>query len=141
MIGGMPDGLENDPDVAVPVRGPDGDRAEGAMEPARPVYSVTKMFVATAAVKLAESDRIALDTAVCDHVPAAPHDLSLREALTHTGGLPDYVATTRYRAAVDARPGSPWGLDEIPDVGLREGRSGTQGFPLLQRRIGAETAS
>lgn len=86
------------------------------------------MFVATAAVKLAESGRLTLDAEMPDHVPAAPADLTLREALAHTGGLPDYAMTTHYTAAVDAQPGKPWGLDEIVDVGLRATRSARGSF-------------
>jgi CubicO group peptidase (beta-lactamase class C family) len=92
------------------------------------VFSVTKMFVATAAVKLAELGRLDLDTRVSDHVSAGPADLTLREALGHTGGLADYATTVAYRTAVAAQPGQPWGLDEILQVGLRGERSARGAF-------------
>jgi CubicO group peptidase (beta-lactamase class C family) len=124
----MSDEFDDEGPVGMAVRWPGGGRAVGAVNRARPVFSVTKMFVATAAVKLAESGRLELDAAISDHVPAAPADLTLREALGHTGGLPDYATAADYRAAVEARPGQPWGLDAILDVGLREPRAGRGRF-------------
>jgi CubicO group peptidase (beta-lactamase class C family) len=119
----MSDDREDDGAVDIAVRHSDGSFSVDARQRPRPVFSVTKMFVATAAVKVAESGRLALDADAADLLPVAPGYLTLRETLAHTGGLPDYATTAEYRAAVDSRPGTPWDLTKILEVGLRTRRS------------------
>ncbi len=104
-----------DEDVAVAVRGPDGLRVTGPDE-AWPVFSVTKMFVAVAVLRLAESGGMALDDEARGRVPQAPPEVTVRELLCHTTGLADYATTAPYRAAVDEQPGQPWELDRIVEV-------------------------
>lgn len=114
--------FEDDAAVAVAVRDPGVSHMAGVPDTPRAVFSVTKMFLATAALRLVESGWLALDAQASHFLPAAA-DLTLREALAHTGGLPDYAMTVDYRAAVDAHPTQPWELDQILEVGLRAGRS------------------
>lgn len=105
------------PEVAVAVRGPAGLHTAG-FEAAAPVFSVTKMFVATAVLRLVEQGRLRLNEQACRWVPSVPPDVTLRDLLRHTGGLPDYATDPRYLAAVRARPARPWHLDELLDLGL-----------------------
>lgn len=64
--------------------------------------SITKTFVATVVLQLAEEERLSLSDTVEEHLPglvrgAGNHGraLTLRSLLTHTSGLPDFAADTR----------------------------------------------
>ncbi len=86
---------------------------------ARPVFSVTKMFVAAAALRLAEDGALDLDGPARGWLPEVPGlagaggAATLREVLRHAAGLPDYARSPAYLAAVAARPGRPWGPEQI----------------------------
>jgi CubicO group peptidase (beta-lactamase class C family) len=72
-------------------------------EPARPVTrdtvfhmaSVTKTFVATAVMQLAERGQLSLDATIVTYLPyfrladARASEITIRQVLTHTSGLPD----------------------------------------------------
>lgn len=78
-----------------------------------PVFSVTKMFVAAAVLRLAEQGRLELDACLADVVPAAPAGATVRDALRHTAGLGDYTHAAPYADAVADAPADPWPLDRI----------------------------
>lgn len=109
--------IAGDADVTGLMRDRAGLRVTGACEVALPVFSVTKMFIAVTAVRLAESGQIGLDDELRRWLPAV-HPITsprvtVREVLSHTAGLPDYAGEASYREAVSAGPGRPWGLAEI----------------------------
>ena len=57
------------------------------------VFSVAKLFVHVTIMQLAESGKIELDSSVGRYLPALPKSWShvtIREALSHMSGLPDY---------------------------------------------------
>ena len=120
----MLDEFKGRTDVGVAVRDRDGCRVAGS-DLVRPMFSVTKMFVAVAVLRLVELGELALDEEVSGWLPRAPA-VTVRQLLGHTGGLPDYVAAPEYGAAVAASPGQPWSLTEIVRVGLA-GRPSPQG--------------
>src|ERR1022692_2476302 len=105
-------------DVAALVRDRDGRHVIGDVEALVPVFSVTKMFLAVATLRLAESGHLGLDAQVRRWLPQIAGAITVREILGHTAGLPDYPATADYLAAVADRPGEPWGPTEIPDASL-----------------------
>jgi len=112
---------------------------------ARPVFSVTKMFVAAAALRLAEDGVLDLDHPAGRWLPDAPGMAgvagvtTLREILRHTAGLPDYARSPAYLAAVAARPGRPWGLERILDCAFSgEGRPAGQAGPAGGRAARGE---
>lgn len=91
------------------------------MTPANPVRiaSNTKTYVAATVLRLAESGRIDLDTAVADHLPAEfvellesdgydPAAITVRHLLTHTGGLFDHGDAEAYTEAIIADPTHHW---------------------------------
>jgi CubicO group peptidase (beta-lactamase class C family) len=86
----------------------------------QPVFSITKMFIATACLRLARRGVLNLDDEPRRWLPAVPAGLTVREILSHTAGLPDYPATGAYQAAVAACPAEPWGLDQILAVSLAQ---------------------
>ncbi|WP_051753586.1 serine hydrolase domain-containing protein [Streptosporangium amethystogenes] len=119
MIGG----LEMVPDAAVAVLDEDGGLTLTGTDTAQPVFSVTKMFMAVAVLRLVDSGRLTLEDEVSLRVPLAPSGITVRELLNHTGGLPDYATTAPYLDAVARRPDQPWGLERILTVALEDGRS------------------
>lgn len=95
----------DDPATATAVHDSDGLHVAGPTAPT-PVFSVTKLFVATAVLRLTETAELDLDA-------EAAHGATVRELLGHQGGLPDYATTPAYLDAVAAAPGNPWGVEEI----------------------------
>jgi CubicO group peptidase (beta-lactamase class C family) len=107
--------MSTEDDIATAVRDRNGLRGTGPTAP-RPVFSVTKMFVATAILRLSESGDLALDDEITTPLrPATP-----RALLGHTAGLPDYGTTVAYRDAVAAHPSRPWTLAEITAAALTQ---------------------
>lgn len=74
------------------------------------LYSITKPFIAVAALRLAENGRLDLDALLGDALPIAGYAAAvpLRRLLDHTGGLPDYGGMGEYHEAVRTTPGDPW---------------------------------
>jgi CubicO group peptidase (beta-lactamase class C family) len=69
------------------------------------VGSVTKEFTAAAILQLREAGKLSLDASLATYLPAAPHakDVSIRQLLTLTSGLPNYLAGPNV-AALAATP-------------------------------------
>jgi CubicO group peptidase (beta-lactamase class C family) len=115
------DELADRADAAALLRDRGGRQVVGDVDAAVPVFSVTKMFVAVATLRLAESGHLGhlgLDAQVRQWVPQIASPITVREILGHTAGLPDYIATGAYLAAVASGPGEPWDLAEILKVSL-----------------------
>ena len=74
------------------------------------LYSVAKILLAVAALRLVEGGRLGLDAPLPSLLPGLPLDpgVTLRRALNHTGGLPDYGGLAAYHADLRADPGTPW---------------------------------
>jgi D-alanyl-D-alanine carboxypeptidase len=90
-----------------------------------PIYSITKTFVAVAALQLAEAGRLDLDAplAAIVPVPALPPAVTIRRLLNHTAGLSDYGALAAYHADLLADPGTPWTPEQFVARTLRQGAS------------------
>jgi D-alanyl-D-alanine carboxypeptidase len=86
-------------------------------------YSITKVFLAVAVLRLAEQERLALDDPIQVILPevALPEPVTIRQLLNHTAGVPDYGALPEYGRAVRADPGRPWTGDEFLARTLRYG--------------------
>jgi D-alanyl-D-alanine carboxypeptidase len=100
--------------------------------------SVTKMFTAVAVLQLVESGRIKIDDPLATYLPAAPHakEVTLRQLLTHSSGIPNYLDAALASGATATRT-TPQGildfiaakpLEFVP--GQRFGYSNT-GYVLL----------
>jgi len=105
-----------------------GRHLTGDAGQAMPVFSATKMLIAVAALRLAESGLLGLDDAARGWLPQVPGLITVRELLSHTAGLPDYAAAGSYVAAVAAQPGRPWGLDQILAAALAGDHSPAAAF-------------
>src|SRR4051812_42630226 len=66
------------------------------------VYSITKSFIAAAAMRLGAAGERELDAPVARWLPGVPlpHSVTRRHPLQHTSGLGDYGARPEYHAAV-----------------------------------------
>lgn len=89
----------------------------------QPVFSITKMLIAVACLRLAGRSLLDLDEGARNWLPAAPADVTVRELLSHTAGLADYPAAGAYQAAVATNPAEPWDLEQILAVSLSQPRS------------------
>lgn len=62
------------------------------------ISSITKPFTATMIMMLAENHRLSLDDLLCMHLPDCPaawQEISIRQLLNHTSGIPDYSQLPR----------------------------------------------
>lgn len=135
--------------VLAPELGVDVEIAAGVAdlatgEPAVPgsrfrIASVTKPFVAAAALRLVEDGRLSLDATIPTLLPVAYDDLlrsggyetgsiTLRHLLTHTSGIYDFAADAYdpsipegYEAATLADPGRRWTRYEQVEFAVRHG--------------------
>lgn len=57
------------------------------------IGSITKQFTAAAILQLQEDGKLNIDATLATYLPDAPHarKVTLRQLLTHTSGLPDYL--------------------------------------------------
>lgn len=129
--------------VISPSRGIDWEGAAGQadpensipMSPANPVRiaSNTKTYTAAAALRLAEDDRLDIDSPIEAHLPPElvdllqsggydPSAITIRHLLTHTGGLDDHGSADVYTEKIIADPQHHWTpVEQI--TGLVEWRS------------------
>jgi CubicO group peptidase (beta-lactamase class C family) len=95
--------------------------------------SITKMFTAVAVLQLVETGRLKIDEPLATYLPQAPHagEVTLRQLLTHTSGIPNY-ADAAVASGATSNPTTPQGilatvagkpLDFVP--GRRYGYSNT----------------
>ncbi|WP_158543529.1 serine hydrolase domain-containing protein [Dyella solisilvae] len=110
-----------------------GVRDREARLPATPdtwfeIGSITKQFTAAAILQLQEAGKLSIDAPLATYLPDAPHagEVTLRQLLSHTSGLPEYLdgpdaeafaikpqtpAAVLARVAgkpLDFKPGSRW---------------------------------
>jgi D-alanyl-D-alanine carboxypeptidase len=79
------------------------------------IASITKMFVATVVLQLAEEDRLDIDRPVADYLPEFAHDprITVRQLLNHTSGIPDYGRTKEFNEGLIADRDRRWTTDEV----------------------------
>jgi len=89
--------------------GVDGAGAALVPDAMTDIGSVTKTFTAAEVVNLARQGRIDLDAPVSDYLdhPLLAREPSVRQLLSHTSGIPDFV-TTDFVDALDADPTRSW---------------------------------
>ena len=72
------------------------------------VASVSKAFSGATALSLVDEGVLALDDMIADRLPDLPEawgEVTLRQLLNHTSGLPDYTTNPAFGEAVGASPG------------------------------------
>jgi D-alanyl-D-alanine carboxypeptidase len=65
------------------------------------IGSITKQFTAASIMMLVQAGKLKLDDTLATYLPDAPHanDVTLRELLTHTSGIPGYTELESFDAA------------------------------------------
>jgi D-alanyl-D-alanine carboxypeptidase len=69
-----------------------------------PIGSITKQFTSTAVMLLVDRRKVDLDAPVARYLPSAPHgsEITVRELLDQTSGLPDYLDNKPLLASIMA---------------------------------------
>ncbi|MGW6726630.1 serine hydrolase domain-containing protein [Nocardia sp. NPDC055029] len=87
------------------------------------IASTTKTFVATVVMQLVSEGRAALDVAVEHYLPGVVtgpggdgNQITLRQLLSHTSGIPDYLPLLGLRSEADLRVSRP--VDELIGMAL-----------------------
>jgi len=115
------------PAVIVGVRSPKGTwtKAYGAADlatgaPATPdmhqrIASITKTFVGTVVLQLADQGKLSLDDPIDDYVPNVPNGshITLRELITMTSGLPNYSDNPKWGADFLSDTAAGWTPDRL----------------------------
>ncbi len=87
------------------------------------IGSITKQFTAAAVLQLKEAGKIDLDATVATYLPSMSHarEITVRQLLTHTSGLEDYVDDPNFETLA----GTPATFDQlmsrVPDLGFAPG--------------------
>ncbi|MGV8003050.1 serine hydrolase domain-containing protein [Photorhabdus temperata subsp. temperata] len=91
----------------------DGDEALAPLSKCY-IYSITKVFTAVRILQLVKQGRIALAEGVTRYLPHSglADDISVRQLLNHTSGIPSYTSLSEYDTAVRENPGQPWTPEE-----------------------------
>ena len=78
-----------------------------------PIYSITKTLSAVCVLRLAEQGRLALDETLERWLPSLPlcRDVSLRQLLRHTAGIPNYSTVPEQIRALRESPSQAWSFD------------------------------
>jgi D-alanyl-D-alanine carboxypeptidase len=82
------------------------------------IGSITKTFIGALVVQLSEEGLLDLSETLESHLPGAPHagEVTVRQLLDHTSGMPDFAAQAAYRAALLRAPGREWSPQEVVDL-------------------------
>ncbi|MER5963569.1 serine hydrolase domain-containing protein [Streptomyces sp. NPDC002057] len=89
------------------------------------IASVAKAFSGAVALRLVDRDRLELDDTIGEHLPSLPtawHQVTLRQLLNHTSGLPDFSTAPAFIEILQEDPRHHFDsrrlLDFVADQGL-----------------------
>ena len=117
-----------------------------------PVYDITKTVVAVCVLRLAELRALDIDDPISRWVTDLPFgdDVSLRQLLNHTAGVPDYSDLPEQIAALKASPGKAWAFAQFIEHTCYRGldfstgeswRYSNTGYALLARVVELASAA
>ena len=121
-------------------------------EPGFLAYSITKTFTAALILKLAEENRLGVDDRLSKWIASSPHarEISLRQLLNHTSGIPDYGPLSIYHDEIKQSPSTPWPFERFLAETMGKGLSfkpgegwsySNPGYMLLKRVAELATGS
>lgn len=86
------------------------------------IGSVSKPFVGTLILLLAEEGSLSLDHTIDQYVEGIPNgnDITLRQLGNHTSGLPQAISNREFQATIAANPEKVWKVDEILEFALAQ---------------------
>src|SRR5204863_4509079 len=119
-------------------------------EPAFLAYSVTKIFTSALVLKLCDEGRLSLNDRLARWYAEidGASNITVRQLLNHTAGIPDYGGIAAYHESVRTNPSQPWSFErfaaETFDRGLlfEPGRGwaySNPGYMLVKRIIESVT--
>jgi D-alanyl-D-alanine carboxypeptidase len=84
-------------------------------EPAFLAYSVTKTFTSALVLKLCDEGRLSLNDRLSRWFSGIDRasNISLRQLLNHTAGIPDYGSIATYHESVRTSPSRPWSFERF----------------------------
>jgi D-alanyl-D-alanine carboxypeptidase len=111
-----------------------------------PIYSITKSVIAVCVLRLAELRALALDEPISRWLTGLPFgdDVTLRQLLNHTAGVPNYSALPEQIAALRVSPGEAWTFEQFVERSCRRGLDfspgegwcySNTGYALLKRVV------
>ncbi|MCZ6711042.1 MAG: serine hydrolase [Gammaproteobacteria bacterium] len=87
-----------------------------------PIYSLTKMFIATLVMRAVEGGLLSLNEPLATYSPGVPDAdrIQIHQLLNHTAGLPDYGSLKAYQRAIIAGA-APWTDEQFSEHTFRDG--------------------
>jgi D-alanyl-D-alanine carboxypeptidase len=84
------------------------------------IGSITKSFVATVVLQLAEEKKVRLDEPLAKYVPKVPgaNKITIRQLLNHTSGIFDYTEDENFWPQVFANPLKVWSAQELVGIAI-----------------------
>jgi D-alanyl-D-alanine carboxypeptidase len=88
-----------------------------------PIYSITKTVIAVCVLRLEELRALAIDDPISRWLADLPFgdDISLRQLLNHTAGVPNYSDVPEQLAALKASPGKAWTYEQFIEHSCHRG--------------------
>ncbi|MCB0714266.1 MAG: beta-lactamase family protein [Ignavibacteriae bacterium] len=86
-----------------------------ATEPHFLAYSITKTFIALLFLQMVEENRLQLEDRLANWFPeiSNANEITLRQMLRHTAGIPDYGTIQSYHQDVRNTPETPWRFEQF----------------------------
>lgn len=104
------------------------------------IYSITKPLLATVAMNLVQAGRLDLDASLAPQFAQIPYavesPVTLRQLLSHTGGLPGYGDGTAYIEALQTHPRQAWTTETFLQVAREQGQLFLPGTGWAYSNIG-----
>ena len=96
---------------------------ESREEPAFLAYSITKTFTAALVLKFCEEGRLSLDDRLARWFPRIDRaeQITIRQLLNHTAGIPDYGGIRAYHDSVRAASLIPWSFERFASETFEKG--------------------
>ena len=99
-------------------------------EPGFLAYSLTKVFIAALVLLVREEGKVDIDASLTRWFPnfEESSQISPRQLLNHTSGIPDYGELQAYHDAVRSEPGEPWTLERFAAETIEKGLAFSPGM-------------
>lgn len=102
------------------------------------IYSITKSLLATVTLNLVYTGQLDINASIQPYLSNFPLDssITLRQLLSHTGGLPDYGGVQAYSDDLKAKPRFPWPTERFLKLAQTQGLQFLPGTQWAYSNIG-----